>query len=50
MKKLFLPVTRSEEDYAQPSTRYLKLIRDGAREHELPEEYQEYLARCSRTP
>lgn len=45
MKKLFLPVTRSEEDYAQPSTRYLKLIRDGAREHELPEEYQEYLAR-----
>lgn len=45
MKRLFLPVTRPEEDYAQPSARYLKLIRDGAREHELPEEYQAYLAR-----
>jgi hypothetical protein len=45
IKKLLLPVTRPEEDYAQPSARYLKLIRDGAREHELPEEYQGYLAR-----
>ncbi|PHH82504.1 hypothetical protein CDD82_5758 [Ophiocordyceps australis] len=29
---------------AQASARYLKLIQDGAREHELPESYQKYLA------
>lgn len=44
VKKLILPVRRPEQDYAQPSARYLKLIRDGAREHELPDEYQRYLA------
>ena len=32
-----------KEGYAQPSARYLKLITDGAKEHELPEEYQAYL-------
>lgn len=45
LKRLFLPVTRPDGTYAQPSARYLKLIRDGAREHELPDEYQAYLAR-----
>ncbi|KAL2759032.1 hypothetical protein ACRALDRAFT_1062087 [Sodiomyces alcalophilus JCM 7366] len=39
---LMRPV-RPDPDYAQPSARYLKLIRDGAREHELPEDYQKYL-------
>lgn len=38
-----LPVHRPSPDYAQPSPRYLKLLTDGAREHELPEEYQRYL-------
>lgn len=42
--RLVTPVRRPEQDYAQPSARYLKLIRDGAREHELPDEYQAYLA------
>lgn len=42
--RLVTPVRRPEQDYAQPSARYLKLIRDGAREHELPDEYQRYLA------
>ncbi|ROT35672.1 hypothetical protein SODALDRAFT_329041 [Sodiomyces alkalinus F11] len=37
------PHFRPDPDYAQPSARYLKLIKDGAREHELPEDYQEYL-------
>lgn len=49
---LFAPVNspnagrshRSDPSYAQPSARYLKLIRDGADEHGLPEEYREYLA------
>lgn len=31
-------------DHAQPSARYLKLITDGAREHDLPAFYQRYLA------
>lgn len=35
---------RPDPDYAQASARYLKLLRDGAREHELPDVYQEYLA------
>ena len=35
---------RLDPNYAQPSRRYLKLITDGAREHDLPREYQEYLA------
>ncbi|RYO93933.1 hypothetical protein DL766_009370 [Monosporascus sp. MC13-8B] len=42
--KLALPVRRPDPSYAQPSARYLKLIRDGAAEHGLPEEYQSYLA------
>lgn len=43
---LFSPtVARSRPDpsYAQPSARYLKLITDGADEHELPQEYKHYL-------
>lgn len=35
---------RGREDYAQASERYLNLLRTGAAEHELPDEYQEYLA------
>ena len=35
---------RPSEDYAQPSERYLNLLRTGAAEHELPDEYQTYLA------
>ncbi|KAK1757907.1 hypothetical protein QBC47DRAFT_377259 [Echria macrotheca] len=42
-RKLLLPVRRPDPEYAQPSARYLKLITDGAREHDLPGEYQEYL-------
>ncbi|KAI1497213.1 hypothetical protein F5X99DRAFT_413304 [Biscogniauxia marginata] len=44
---LLLPVRRPSPDYAQPSPRYLKLIRDGAREHRLPDEYQAYLSALS---
>lgn len=42
---LFAPanVARPEHSYAQPSTRYLKLITDGASEHDLPNEYQDFL-------
>jgi hypothetical protein len=43
-RRLVMPVGRPDQDYAQASARYLKLIRDGAREHELPDEYQRYLA------
>ncbi|RSM11577.1 hypothetical protein CDV31_006680 [Fusarium ambrosium] len=32
-----------EPGYAQPSLRYLNLIRDGAKEHDLPEGYQRWL-------
>jgi len=35
---------RPDPSYAQPSARYLKLIRDGAAEHHLPAEYQSFLA------
>jgi hypothetical protein len=42
-QKFLLPVRRAEADYAQPSLRYLRLIREGAAEHFLPLEYQEYL-------
>lgn len=35
---------RGREDYAQASERYLNLLRTGAAEHELPDEYQAYLA------
>lgn len=34
---------RPDPSYAQPSARYLKLIRDGAAEHALPDEYRDYL-------
>jgi hypothetical protein len=44
-RRLLLPTHRPQPGYAQASARYLKLIRDGAREHALPDEYQAYLAR-----
>ncbi|KAK3300743.1 uncharacterized protein B0H64DRAFT_381758 [Chaetomium fimeti] len=44
LRRLLTPVRRPQPDYAQPSARYLKLLADGAREHELPHEYQAYLA------
>ncbi|KAI0486309.1 hypothetical protein F4859DRAFT_511303 [Xylaria cf. heliscus] len=44
LRRLLLPVHRPDPDYAQASARYLKLIRDGAREHALPDDYQAYLA------
>ncbi|KAM0281040.1 hypothetical protein ACHAQH_003770 [Verticillium albo-atrum] len=34
---------RDDPAYSQASARYLKLITDGAREHELPDDYQRYL-------
>jgi hypothetical protein len=42
---LLAPLTtlRSDPSYAQPSARYLKLITDGAAEHRLPYEYQDFL-------
>ena len=42
---LFAPgnVERPDHSYAQPSARYLKLITDGAAEHYLPYEYQDFL-------
>ncbi|KAI1394181.1 uncharacterized protein F4822DRAFT_387343 [Hypoxylon trugodes] len=43
-RKLLLPVSRSTPDYAQPSIHHLNLIRNGAREHYLPDDYQRYLA------
>ncbi|EDO00053.1 hypothetical protein SS1G_02912 [Sclerotinia sclerotiorum 1980 UF-70] len=36
-------ICRPDPNYAQPSARYLKLITDGAKEHNLPEEYINYL-------
>lgn len=35
---------RPDPDYAQPSARYLNLIRNGAAEHDLPISYRKYLA------
>lgn len=35
--------SRPDPNYAQPSRRYLKLLSDGADEHELPAEYKAYL-------
>ena len=35
--------SRADPNYAQPSARYLKLITDGADEHNLPLEYKTYL-------
>ncbi|KAK4150679.1 hypothetical protein C8A00DRAFT_45998 [Chaetomidium leptoderma] len=43
LTSLLLPARRPHADYAQPSARYLKLLTDGAREHDLPAEYQAYL-------
>lgn len=40
---MLLSPIRTDPDYAQPSARYLKLIVDGAAEHELPMEYQRWL-------
>ncbi|KAJ6165005.1 hypothetical protein N7470_003677 [Penicillium chermesinum] len=34
---------RPDPEWAQPSARYLNLLRSGAKEHELPFSYQEYL-------
>lgn len=36
--------SRPDPSYAQPSARYLKLINDGAAEHDLPVEYRDYLS------
>ncbi|QSZ29247.1 hypothetical protein DSL72_003759 [Monilinia vaccinii-corymbosi] len=36
-------IIRPDPNYAQPSSRYLKLITGGAEEHNLPQEYIEYL-------
>lgn len=36
-------LSRPDPSYAQPSARYLKLITDGAKELDLPAEYQDYL-------
>lgn len=36
-------ICRPDPNYAQPSARYLKLITDGAEEHNLPDEYIDYL-------
>lgn len=43
-RRLTVGRRRPKAGYAQPSARYLKLLRDGAREHGLPESYQRYLA------
>lgn len=40
-------VGRPDPDYAQPSARYLRLINDGALEHKMPLEYQNYLLRLN---
>lgn len=42
---MLLRPIRPDPEYAQPSARYLKLITDGAAEHGLPDEYQEWLAK-----
>ncbi|KAI1872824.1 uncharacterized protein JN550_003698 [Neoarthrinium moseri] len=44
-RRLATPVRRPEADYAQPSPRYLGLLREGAAQHHLPFEYQAYLER-----
>ncbi|KAL2183892.1 hypothetical protein L209DRAFT_757192 [Thermothelomyces heterothallicus CBS 203.75] len=43
LSRLLTPVQRPDPSYAQPSARYLKLLVDGAREHDLPHDYQAYL-------
>ncbi|KAI2635502.1 hypothetical protein GGS21DRAFT_85465 [Xylaria nigripes] len=44
LRRLILPPHRPDSEYAQASLRYLNLLRDGSREHDLPEDYQKYLA------
>ena len=39
----FLLGPQRDPDYSQASARYLKLITDGAKEHDLPDDYQEWL-------
>lgn len=36
-------ISRPDPSYAQPSARYLKLITDGAEEHNLPQDYKNFL-------
>ncbi|KAL1839277.1 hypothetical protein VTJ49DRAFT_1677 [Mycothermus thermophilus] len=43
LRRLLLPTRRPEATHAQPSLRYLNLLRAGAREHDLPPDYQAYL-------
>lgn len=43
-RNMLLQPIRPDPEYAQPSARYLKLITDGAAEHDLPIEYQRWLA------
>jgi hypothetical protein len=43
-KRLLHSPYRPNPGYSQASARYMKLITDGAREHDLPEVYQKYLA------
>ncbi|OBT69934.1 hypothetical protein VE03_00410 [Pseudogymnoascus sp. 23342-1-I1] len=38
------PQTRPNPNHAQPSPRYMNLLTSGAAEHNLPDEYREYLA------
>lgn len=44
-RDMLLRPIRPDPEYAQPSARYLKLIADGAAEHGLPDEYQEWLGK-----
>lgn len=39
-----LMAREGRDEWGRPSERYLKLLRDGAEEHKLPGEYQEWLA------
>lgn len=39
----FLLGPQRDPEYAQASARYLKLITDGAKEHDLPDDYQDWL-------
>lgn len=43
-RDMLLQPIRPDPEYAQPSSRYLQLIIDGAAEHDLPYEYQQWLA------
>lgn len=43
-RDMLLQPIRPDPEYAQPSSRYLQLIVDGADEHDLPVEYQRWLA------